>query len=357
MRRSALLPVFLQLALPGCGGGDPGYTVIDGFRERAAPLACAAIERVRGYAVTEIRSATDSTWTVLDEAQRLVALFDEDMRRIWEVHYPAVGPGAVESAVSAVPLGDSAVAIAARGNLRLVVLSLRGEERGTTPLDFVPASLAAPGDGSLLVTAMPIGPSPPTLLMRWQRDSLTPVPIAKRKYPDMIVASLGNTALVETLADGSALVVHQFFAPRAFALSPSGAIEALSLPTPDLTRDRIHFIPTPPVTERQMLQMLVPAIAMTVDRGAAEVYVMTRTERLSGSRPQRAILRLDRRLRFLQGFITDIPAAAMVYLPRRHTLLLVDDEDRFHACTIQPAASTPPVAREPRGAQGPESRG
>ncbi len=354
MRRSTFLILLLML-LPGChDAGRPGYTIVDGFLKRAARLDCRPVHVDGEYAVAEMRGVSDSTWTVLDEAQRTVALFDDELRRLWEVSYVETGPGAVEEPVSAVPAGDTAVAIAGRGNLRLVLLSLDGRELRSTPLDFAPASLAETGDGSFLVTAMPFGPSPPTLLERWRGDTLSPVDIPKRAYTDMVVAALGNTALVEVLSDGTALVVHQFLEPRAFALYPGGSVRQLALPTPDATRDRIDFIPTAPVTEAQMLEMLVPAIAMSLDRRSDEVYVMTRTNQLTGSRPERALLRLDRQLRFIQGFITDVPATAMAYLPRKRTVLLVDDEDGFHACKLPPAPELATDGGRTGGAPGPE---
>lgn len=345
MRGSILLPLLLANAV-GCREEPGTYVLVDHFQARATALECASVELGRDYAVQEIRAASDSTWTLLDESQRLIAGFDDDLRLLWSLDYPRAGPGAVDDPVSAVALGDSAVAIASRGNLRLVELSRSGREIRSYPLPFVPSSLAASPDGSVLVSAMPLGSAQPDLVHRWSGDSLAAVPIRRRPYADMLVGGLGNMTLLETLADGSALVVHQFFEPRGFVVAPDGRVEALAVPTPDGTRGQIDFVPTAPITEPEMLKMLVPAIALAVDRDMDQLFLMTRSGRMIGDRAQRAVLRLDRRLGFIDGFTAEFPATGMVYLPRKHTLLLVDDEDRFHACTLP--SHDAPAARSQR---------
>ncbi|NIU79416.1 MAG: hypothetical protein GWN71_39500 [Gammaproteobacteria bacterium] len=91
-----------------------------------------------------------------------------------------------------------------------------------------------------------------------------------------------------------------------------------------------------------MLRMLVPGMALGVDPLRGYVHLMTRSGRLIDGRPQRAILRLDDRLRFLEGFTLDVPAGRMVYLARREIALVIDDEDRFHACPLRSATAATP---------------
>ncbi len=161
----------------------------------------------------------------------------------------------------------------------------------------------------------------------------------------MAVNALGNSALVEELPDGSLLVVHQFFRPRAYRLAASGDVESLTPPTPDATARQVEFVPRAPITDDQLPRTLIPAMAMTVDPLRSDVYVLTRSGRTLDGRPERAILRLTDRLEFLHGYTLPLPAVSMVFLPRRRAALILDDEDAFHVCPL-PARNGPGAPAE-----------
>jgi len=335
MRTPILLLLPLCLACDEADGADP--TVIEGFRDHATALACDRLDLGVEAAATEIRLSSDSTWTLLDGPQLQLLSFDDSFRVLHRTPLPPTGPGAAVHAVSATLLGDTAVAVAARGGLQLVVLARDGSFRASTPLDFIPNAIAATPAGEILVTPLPFGTKPPTLLMRHTSAGWEALPVPRRPYVDMSINAIGNSTLVEVFPDGRALVMHQFLRPRAFIVSPGGDVEQRTAPTPDGTRDHIDFVPTSPITPPQMERTLVPAIAMSIDPRSSEVYVMTRSGGAVSGRPERAILRLSERLEFIEGFTLPVPAAGMVYLPRRHEALVVDDADGFHLCPFPPA--------------------
>lgn len=332
MRKSILC--FLALTA-GCGAGDhPGFVVLDNFSGRAAPARCDPVELGVDVVATELRLATDSTWTLLDEPGLQVLTFDDHLELLSRTPLAAQGPGAALNPTSAGLLGDTAVVVLARGGLRLVVLSVDGQEIETAPLDFIPHSLETTASGAVLITPLPFGSRPPTLLLRYQSGRWDTVDVPRRRYEDMTVNALGNTALVESLPGGGAVLVHQYLGPRAYRISASGAVDLLPVPTPDGTRAAIPYLPRSPLTEDQFPLMLLPAMAMSVDPVTSEVYLLTRSGRELDGRPERAVLRLTDRLEFLEGYTLPVRAGTMVYLPRRGAALTADDESRLHLCHL-----------------------
>ena len=333
MRRPTLLLFVLYgLACAELDGDE--YAVVDDFLERAVPASCVQAQAWDSLAVTEIRSASDSTWLVLDEPRRRVTELDHEARTLWSMEYPAIGPGSAGKAVSAALLGDSAVAIADRGGLRLLILSRGGELVASTPLGFLPNRLATTPGGDVLVTPLRIGDDPPTLLVRFSGHRRSDVAVPPRYHEDMMVRAMGNIARVETLPDGRALVLHEYLAPRGFSVAPDGEVTRLAVPTPDATLGQVDYVPTTPLTEADQPRIMVPALGLSVDRRRSEVYLMTRSGRMVAEVAQRAILRLDDRLGFLAAYTADVAARDMAVLPARGLAILTDDEDRLFACTL-----------------------
>lgn len=332
MRESIL---FLLFFVAACEAADEAvHVVIEDFSSAATAVSCEVVDLGAAAVASELRLATDSTWTLLDAPGLQVLIFDDQLRLLGRTALASTGPGSAANPTSVALLGDTAMVVAARGGLRLVVLGRDGRELAAEPLQFIPHSVETTASGEVLVTPTPFGPRPPTLLLRFYGGRWDTLAVPKRSYTDMTVNALGNTALVESLPDGSALVVHQFLQPRAFRVNATDEVEALAFPTPDGTRDQIPYVPRPPITEEQFPLTLIPAIAMAVDPVLSEVYVMTRSGNDLGGRPERAILRLTDRLEFLEGYTLPVLAGAMVYLPRRQAALVADDEDRFHLCPL-----------------------
>jgi hypothetical protein len=334
MRTSTLLLLF---ALAACRGVEPEeYTVVEGFLDRSTRVECLPLGGADDMAVTALRAASDSTLLVLDGPGRRIRELSAALEVRWEIEAPAAGPGALESPVDAVVLGDTAVIVAERRGLQLIVYSRDGALIRSTPLTFIPHSLAARG-GDVLVSAMPMGNAPPNLLFRYDGGALHAIDVPARPYGDMTVGALGNSALVGVLESGDALLVHQFMSPRAFRVGLAGGAEPLRVPVPDATSARASYIPVAPITEDQLPLILLPAAAMSIDLKRSEVYLLTRSGRSRDGRPERAILRLDDRLRLLDAYTIDVMARAMAFLSRTGAAIVVDDEDRFHACPLLPA--------------------
>lgn len=331
MRMSTLL---LLVPLAACAAEPEEFAVVEDFLARSDAVSCEALTAGRDVAVTELRTASDSTVLVLDAPGRRIVEFDHDLRPVWEMEAPAAGPASLEAPVSAVLVGDTAVAVAERKGFRLLLFSRAGAVIQSTPLQFVPHSLAAPRAGGILVTAMPMGGRPGTLVVRYDGERLEEVDVPLRSYDDMLVGALGNSALVEPLPDGGAMVVHQFLSPRGFLVRADGVVEPRRVPTPDATVESVSYVPTAPITEEHIRAMLVPAMAMSIDPVRSEVYLLTRSGRRVDGRTERAVLRLDDRLGVLASFTLDVRATTMVFLPGREAVLVVDDEDRFHSCAL-----------------------
>lgn len=331
MRKSILL--FLLLTACSGDGEEATYHLVPDFADRATPMACAPVD-LGEVAIQELRSATDTSFVVLDAAQRRVTEFSDGLRPIWSLEYDEYGPAALNRPVSAALLADSAVAIVASGGVKLVILGRDGRLIHAQRLDFVPHAVAATGD-ELLITTVPMGGSPGSLLFRFRGGAMEEVAVPPREYADMLVGALGNQAAVETLADGDALVVHRVLAPRAFRVAADrAAVAPVAVPTPDATAERIAFVPRAPVTTAQAGDMLVPALAMSVDRSRDEVYLLTRSGREVDGRWQRAILRTDDHLGFLGAYTLDPLAVHMAILPRRRAALVGDDLDRVYLCPL-----------------------
>lgn len=330
-------PTLLLLLLSGLACGEPDgdvYAVVDDFLERAVPAPCERAQAEDGLAITEMRSVSDSTWLVLDEPRRRVAELDHEMRTLWSMQYPAVGPGSAGKAVSAALLGDTAIAMVDRGALRLLILSRSGELVASTPLGFLPNRLATLPGGEVLVTPLRLGDDPPTLLVRFGAGGRSDVPVPARYYEDIMVRAMGNIARVETFPDGRALVLHEYLAPRGFAVGPNDEVTRLAVPTPDATLGQLDFVPTAPLSEADQPRILVPALGLSVDRRRSEVYLMTRSGRLVGDVPQRAIFRLDDRLGFLEAYTVDVAARDMAVLPARGIAVVTDEEDALFTCVL-----------------------
>jgi len=333
MRKSTLL---LLSAVLACGGTVPeDYVIIEDFLARSSSLACQQVASPEYLAVTELRTASDSTVMVLDESGRRLVELDVTLRQVWELEVPAAGPGALNSPVSMAILGDTAIAVAERQGLQLIVYSRAGELIRSSPLGFAPSALASRPTGDLLVTAMPFGQRPPTLLFRYDGNAVHELQIPPRPYADMFIGALGNTTLAEALPDGAALVLHQFMAPRAFRVSADGSVETLRVPTPDATVASIDYVPTGPIMEHDIERMLVPVSAMSLDPIRSEVYLLTRSGRRIDGGPERAILRLDAGLGLIESYTLDFVARHLAVVPLHQTALIVDDEDQFHVCDFR----------------------
>jgi hypothetical protein len=335
--RKSTLPLFIMAT--ACAAEPVEYIVVEGFLDRSRAVTCELLDSPIEMAVTSLRPASDSTILVLDGPTRRVVELDQDLRELWKMEAPSVGPGALDAPISAVALGDTAVAVAERRGLRLNVYSRSRELIRSTPLQFVPHAMASGGAGDVLITAMPMGAEPASLLMRYTGNGIEGLGVPARSYADMLVSALGNSTLVEQWPDGSAVVVHQFMSPRGFMVTPGGDVRPLRVPTPDETLDAADYVPTAPFTEAELSDMLVPAIAMAVDPTRSHVYLLTRSGRRLGDRLERAVLRLDRQLNVVDTFLLDVPAVAMAFLPRKDLMLVADANDRFHACRL-PHATT-----------------
>ena len=333
MRKSILLPLLL---LACAGDHADAYYAVPDFAARAWPLTCSPVD-LGDVAIDELRSATDTSFLVLDAAQRRLTEFGPELQPLWTLELHSFGPAGIQRPVSATLMGDSAVAVLSQGGLKLVILGRDGGLIHAEPLEFVPHHVAA-SDDELLVTAVPMGATPGALLFRFRNGSLEEVGVRPRPYNDMMVGALGNRSVVAVLPDRSALLIHQLLGPRAVHVSPArGTLSPVPMPVPDATTDRVTYVPRAPITQAQSDRMLVPAMAVAVDRARDEVYVLGRSGTALGDRWERAVLVTGPRLGFRRGYTLNVLATQMAVLPRRHALVVSDGLDRVFLCPVERA--------------------
>ena len=332
MRRPILLPFVVLAACADLNGAS--YVVLDDVLDTATPLTCTRAELGDGVAISEIRSATDSTWLLLDEPARRVTELDHRLRPIWSMEYAALGPGSVARAASVALLGDTAVAIADRGSLRLEVLSRTGAPIRSTPLDFMPNTLTATPDGDVLITPLRVGDRPETLLVRYSGTRRTDVPVPPRYYEHIVVSAMGNAARVEALPDGGALVLHEYLAPRGFRVRPDGGVEPFAVPTPAGTMSQLDYVPVAPFSEEQVPHIMVPNLGISVDRAAGDVFLMSRSGRVVDDVQERLILRLDAAFEVVEAYTVGISADRMAILPKAGVAVVSDDVDALYTCAL-----------------------
>lgn len=332
MRKSILLSAVLTSA--ACNGEESGYVVLDDLIERSSPARCEVVD-LGDVALDLLRSASDTSFVVLDGARRRVTEFDDRLRPTRSFEYLEYGPGKVDRPEDLAVVSDTAVAIAARGGLKLVVLDWAGKLIHTQPLQFIPHALTATPEGDVLITAIPVGSSPTMLFYRYRDGVLDPYPVRGRTYGDMTVGALGNYLIPLSLGGGEALTVHQFFEPRAFHVNlVTGDVTQLPMPTADGTAGKIHFVPTPPIRTEHVGQTLVPALDGAVDRRADAVYILTKSGRTAGDAEERVLLRLGERLGYRASWTLDVPVRQMAILPRRDAVLVADNADGIHLCLL-----------------------
>lgn len=334
MRLSALL-LLLSVAPLACDRG-PGGNVIEDFRARSVGLACERITPPGELAVTELRATTDTSWAVLDESQRLARGYDDALRPLWSLPLAADGPLGLPTPVSVAVAGDTLAYVVDRARFGFGALDTRTGGGRVTRLDFLPHRVVALAGGGAAVIALPVGPRPERLLFLMEGESARALDVPRRPYPDLTVNGLGNMMAGEADARGGLVLVQQYLAPRAFAVSATGEVRELDPPVPDGTAEKRTYVPVPPVTDETLPYLYVGAAALSVDRRTGEVYLLTQSGHRKDERSERAVMRLGPDLAYRASYLLDpeINAGHMALLARRRALLLADDMDAFYLCPL-----------------------
>ena len=60
--------------------------------------------------------------------------------------------------------------------------------------------------------------------------------------------------------------------------------------------------------------------------------ILTRSGRMRGDVPERAIIRTDAELGYLRSYLLDVHAVHMVYLASLGAVIVADESDRWYRC-------------------------
>jgi hypothetical protein len=102
-----------------------------------------------------------------------------------------------------------------------------------------------------------------------------------------------------------------------------------------LQRTRIGKLPVPPLTEKNIGDMVAVALAAAPDPSSGRTYYLTRTGRRVGGSWEKMIVRLDSTFKVERAApVLDQRPLHMTYLPGRGVLLVADDEHRWFECTL-----------------------
>lgn len=335
MRAIALL---LLVVLTGCAAGEPETPIfIDDFTTRSSALACEPVPILnsRNASIGNVVTSGDTSFLVLYDEELEVAVVGPDLEVKHRIALEEDGPAGVRMPKGVALLRDSILVVADQLGTKLQRLDLRGKDLGAVDLDFAPQGLSLAG-GRLLITPFVIGNYPKTLLFALdQEDRAEPLPVTTARYRDGLVNTFANTAHVATFPDGRIVVTHLLMIPFAQVLTLDSTSPArFPLPLPDGVRERYGWVPTRTVTEDDSEKLLFPVIASAADSRTGDLIYLTKTGRANGAGSEKALIRVDRDLRYLRSYLLDVNATRLAYLPGQELALIATPNDEWYRCHV-----------------------
>jgi hypothetical protein len=329
------ITLLLLVAITACGSGlleDPVF--IDSFIAQSLSTRCEPVPQItaRRSAIRDVVTASDTSFLILYDEDREVAIIGPDLELRHRIVFHEDGPTGVKMPAGVALLGDSLLYIADQTEMRLKILDLQGRDRGTIPLDFAPQHLQRLGD-QLLITPFVIANHPRTLLFTLENDRIRSLPITTNRYRDGLINILANTASIATYPDGRIVLTHAMITPFAQVLTLSASAPDRSpLPLPDGVRDRYGWLPSATVTAADADSLLVGTIASAADQKTGDLIYLTKTGRINDRGSEKALIRVDRDLRFLRSYLLDVNAVKMAYLAERDISLITTPENEWYSC-------------------------
>lgn len=329
-----LFPSLVVFSL-ACAASDADQpVVVSEFVEGSEPIRCTQIEELpASLPVGDVQIAGDSLLLILYSQEREVVLYGTDLVPRHTIPFAEVGPGGVASPVAAALLQDSLIYIADRARQQLKLLDREGEDLGNLSLDFAPDRLLATGD-RLYVTPIVMGSTPASLLHVVEAGSLRTLNVPTMQYADLTVNGLGNMVEIEATAAEGILLAHRFLEPTAYLIADAGEgnVERRTIPIPDRMRANVGRIPSVPITEDQLSDIATPVIALASDRATGDMLYLTRSGRSLSDYSEKAIVRVDDELGYLESYLLDVNATNLAHFAGSDESLVVDDEDRWYKC-------------------------
>jgi hypothetical protein len=331
MRTTALL---LLIALTACASNTPEAPVfIADFTARSTAVECEPIPSLtaRGGEIQDVTMASDSTFLILYD--REVALVGPDLEPRHLIPLDTAGPSGLQMPSGVALLGDSLLYIADKIQTKLEVLDLQGRGRGTIHLDFAPQHLQRVGD-QLLITPFVISNHPRSLLFTLEGEQVRSLPVATARYQDGLVNIFANTAYVASYPDGRIILTRNLIIPFAEELTLEAPVATrIPLPLPDGMQDRYGWLPTSRVTEADANNFLFATLAAAPDQRTGDLIYLTKTGRANEQGNEKALIRVDSKLRFLRSYLLDRNAVQLAYLSEQNLSLIATTEDEWFSCS------------------------
>ena len=336
MRYFALL--LLVATGPIACGAETARPIFFSNSDRISPARCAAIAELdaRGSIVNDVVTIDSSTILVLYGSERELVTYDDKFRALSTVSFERDGPRGVGAAVSATKDGN-VLYVADEERMLIKLFDLAGQDRGTIRLDFVPRRVRSAG-GTIVVSPLVMAGHPTSLLysLRDGRPRSLALPIAR--YEDAGINAFANMGSIAGFPDGRIVVMHEMIVPFGYSISPSDSASStnrFAVPLPESQRSRIGKLPEPPLTDKNIGDMVAVALTATPDPVTGHTYFLTRTGRKVGGSWEKMIVELDTAMGFVRaGVVLNRRPLHMTYLPNRRALLVVDDADRWLECTL-----------------------
>lgn len=342
MRPAVVSPLLL---LAACSGGGQEAVFVDNLVERSPSLVCEVADLGSPpAAVSRLRAMNDSLLVAIAGGDRDILLLDDDLRVLTRIHWEKDGPVSLSDPSDAVLVGDSLLVIADRERARLAFLDLGGGDRGSLPLGFAPHRLLRFGRG-YLVSAIALLPAQAELLYQVSDTSIRALGIPPLQVPDWQLKAMGNATVLEPVGGGRVILGHQFIEPVAHLLDVSAegdpsTVRQVGVPLPGGVRGAVGYLPERPFTDESLSKLLAPMLDAASDTVAGEILYLTRTGRRIGDHWEKALVRADRDLGYLDSFVLPVNAGRFAYLPRRHEIIAVAEDERWYRCPLAPRSGS-----------------
>jgi hypothetical protein len=330
-----LLPLTMGLITCGRDTPEPAFFA---NAQQLPPALCSGIDALnaRGSIVNDVVSLDSSRFLVLYGAERELVIYDERFQVVSSVSFERDGPRGVRSAVSATMVGETFY-IADEKQLLIKLLDSAGLDRGTIRLDFVPRRVRSAG-AVVVVSPLVMASHPNSLLFTLSNGRARSLAVPIARYEDVGVNAFANMSSVAGFPDGRIVLMHELIVPFGYSLARAGTaslVRRFAVPLPELQRTRIGKLPVPPLTEKNIGDMVAVALAAAPDPSSGRTYYLTRTGRRVGGSWEKMIVRLDSTFKVERAApVLDQRPLHMTYLPARGALLLADDEHRWFECTL-----------------------
>lgn len=327
MRQLTLVATLLLVAC----GGEESATLIDDFEARSSVQECSPLAGPAPAAasVAQLQPVSDTTFLLVDNVAREVALLNVRAERVWTFELAEEGPRTVARLSDAALSGDSLLVIADEGLARVRAFDPTGPELWTVDLGFPPQRVAFAA-GRLLIAATAMDPRVGKLVHVLEDGIAVPLDVTPATHADGLSRMFLNFVTLQGYPDGRAIVAHQFVEPRAWLVGTSST-ERVVVPLPRAVEASLGFVPAMPVSEEDIGRIAAPVIASAPDRMTGDLLYLTRSGRERDGRSEKAIIRADARLGYLGSTLLDVNAVALAYLANG-VAIVVDDDMGWFRC-------------------------